>query len=80
MGDGAVTGLRLATLNTWGTRGDWAVRQPVLAAGFTELAPDLVTLQETILTNDYDQARDVLKAGYQLVHQVKPTASQTGKA
>jgi len=61
--------LRLATLNVWGTRGDWSSRRPVLADEFTRLAPDLVTLQETMVTDDYDQAGDILGPGYRLVHQ-----------
>lgn len=61
--------LRLATLNVWGTRGDWQPRRERLAAGFAELAPDLLTLQETIVTDTYDQVRDVLGDGYHLVHQ-----------
>ncbi|SDS58708.1 endonuclease/exonuclease/phosphatase family protein [Actinopolymorpha singaporensis] len=61
--------LRLATLNVWGTRGDWPPRRERLAAGFAELAPDLLTLQETIVTDTYDQVRDVLGDEYLLVHQ-----------
>ncbi len=64
-----VTRVRLATLNAWGTRGDWDARRPQLAGGLAELTPDLVTLQETIVTDAYDQARDVLGDGYHLVHQ-----------
>jgi endonuclease/exonuclease/phosphatase family metal-dependent hydrolase len=69
--DTAATGrdLRIATLNAWGTRGDWAHRRDVLADGFAALRPDLVTLQETIVTADYDQARDLLGPDYRLVHQ-----------
>ena len=37
--------------------------------GFVDLAPDLLTLQETIVTDTYDQVRDVLGDGYHLVHQ-----------
>jgi len=66
---GASTGLRLATLNMWGVRGDWNARRPVLSAGLADLAPDLLTLQEVIVTADYDQARDVLGDDYHLVHQ-----------
>jgi hypothetical protein len=61
--------VRLATLNTWGVRGDWPARRAVLAREFARLAPDLITLQETILTPSYDQARDVLGGGYHVVHQ-----------
>jgi hypothetical protein len=33
--------LRVATLNLWGQRGDWAARRRVLAAGFARLNADL---------------------------------------
>jgi len=61
--------VRIVTLNTWGTRGDWAARRPVLARGLAELAPDVVTLQEVIRTDAYDMARDVLGDGWSIVHQ-----------
>lgn len=62
-------GLRIASLNMWGTRGDWPARRATFAEGFQRLAPDLLTLQETILTDPYDQARDLLGEGYLLIHQ-----------
>jgi endonuclease/exonuclease/phosphatase family metal-dependent hydrolase len=64
-----VTDLRIATLNTWGTRGDWEARRPTLQRGFQALSPDLITLQETIVTDGYDQAREILGDGYHLIHQ-----------
>ena len=63
------TGARLATLNCWGTRGNWDARQPVLTAGFAGSAADILTLQETMVTDGYDQARETLGDGYHLVHQ-----------
>jgi len=53
----------------WGLHGDWASRRPGMVAGFAELAPDLLTLQEAVVEADYDQPADVLDEGYQLVHQ-----------
>ncbi|MEU8610600.1 endonuclease/exonuclease/phosphatase family protein [Actinoplanes sp. NPDC048791] len=64
-----VTNLRIATLNTWGTRGDWKARRPILQRGFEALSPDLITLQETIVTDGYDQAREILSLAYHLIHQ-----------
>jgi endonuclease/exonuclease/phosphatase family metal-dependent hydrolase len=61
--------MRVATVNVWNTGEDWARRRAVLAAGFATMAPDLVTLQETIVTDGYDQAREIVGAGYELVHQ-----------
>src|SRR5579875_803595 len=45
----AVPALRVGTLNTWGTRGGWASRLPVLRRGFADMGADLLTLQETML-------------------------------
>jgi endonuclease/exonuclease/phosphatase family metal-dependent hydrolase len=61
--------MRVATLNTWGMRGDWAARLPVFRAGFGALDADIVTLQETILTGDADQAAQMLGPEYHLAHQ-----------
>lgn len=59
--------MRVATLNVWGVRGLWEQRREVLRTGFAALAPDLVALQETIRTDGYDQARELLP-GHHLVH------------
>jgi endonuclease/exonuclease/phosphatase family metal-dependent hydrolase len=61
--------MRLVTLNTWGMRGDWAARLPVFRGGFQALDADVVTLQETILTNAVDQAAQLLGPEYVLVQQ-----------
>jgi endonuclease/exonuclease/phosphatase family metal-dependent hydrolase len=61
--------MRLLTFNTWGMRGDWAARLPVFREGFRALDPDVVTLQETILTDGVDQAADMLGPGYHLAQQ-----------
>jgi endonuclease/exonuclease/phosphatase family metal-dependent hydrolase len=63
------TRVRVATLNIWGTRGDWSRRRPMLRDGLASLDAGLITLQETIVTGDYDQAADVLPDDYHLVHQ-----------
>src|SRR3954454_14936830 len=51
-----LSALTLATLNVWGIRGDWPARRGILSREFADIAPDLITLQETIVTADYDQA------------------------
>ncbi len=61
--------MRLVTLNTWGTRGDWPSRLKVFQDGFAELAADVITLQETILTGEIDQAAAMLGPGYHLAQQ-----------
>jgi hypothetical protein len=51
--------VRVLTLNLWGTRGDWNARRDVLRRGLEMLEPDLVAFQEAVLTDAYDQARDL---------------------
>lgn len=63
--------LRVATLNVWGVRGDWPRRRDMLRTGFRDVAADIVAVQESIVTDDYDQVRDVLGDGYHLVHSVR---------
>jgi hypothetical protein len=46
-------------------RGDWPSRRPVLRDGLLALNADLLTLQETIAANGYDQAADILDSRYQ---------------
>ena len=61
--------MRIVTLNTWGTRGDWPARLKVFQDGFAELGADVITLQETILTGEVDQAAAMLGPGYHLAQQ-----------
>lgn len=65
-GDGR--SLRVLTCNIYNTSADWELRRPVLINAIRQLSPDLIALQETVLTSGYDQARDVLGDGYQLVN------------
>jgi endonuclease/exonuclease/phosphatase family metal-dependent hydrolase len=61
--------MRLISMNIWGVRGDWAARRGVLAAGLRELNPDLLSLQETIVRDDYDQVRELVGEEFHLAHQ-----------
>jgi endonuclease/exonuclease/phosphatase family metal-dependent hydrolase len=61
--------MRFATLNVWGTRGDWSARRPVLRDGFRQLDADVVTLQETIVTADSDQSAEILGSAYHRAQQ-----------
>ena len=61
--------MRFLTLNTWGMRGDWAARSAVFREGLRALDPDIVTLQETILSDRANQAADLLGPGYHLAQQ-----------
>lgn len=60
--------VRLATLNVFGLTGNWPDRLVALQNGFVALDADLVTLQETILTEELDQAAAILGPGFQLAH------------
>jgi len=46
--------IRVATLNLWGRWGAWEDRRSVIIDGFKALEPDLVALQESIRTDQYD--------------------------
>jgi endonuclease/exonuclease/phosphatase family metal-dependent hydrolase len=61
--------LRVATLNVWGRHGDWPRRRALLRTGFEALQPDVVALQEAVVTEDYDQVADVFGADLHRVHQ-----------
>ena len=63
--------LRVLTLNLWGTSGDWPARRRALTVGLADLQPDLVALQESLVDETYDQARDLLDTEYHLVHQAR---------
>ena len=60
--------VRLLTYNIFGRRARWEDRRRVLIEGLDRLRPDLVTLQETILTDAYDQAADILGSDFHVVH------------
>jgi endonuclease/exonuclease/phosphatase family metal-dependent hydrolase len=60
--------LRVATLNLWGIRGDWNARRTALMHGFRQLNPDIIAFEESIVTDEYDQVRDLLNSDYHVVH------------
>jgi endonuclease/exonuclease/phosphatase family metal-dependent hydrolase len=70
--------VRVATLNLWGRRGGWEERQRVLAGGFRKLKPDLVSFQEAIVRDGYDQVEDILGPGYHLAHQTEREYTRGG--
>ena len=70
--------LRVATLNIWGRHGDWPRRRELLRAGFEELQPDLVALQETIVSGDDDQVADAFGTDLHVVHQGRRGADGVG--
>jgi endonuclease/exonuclease/phosphatase family metal-dependent hydrolase len=64
-----VNQIRVATQNVWRFHGDWGSRRAVLRAGFQRLRPDIVGLQEAIVTQDDDQPRDLLGPDFHFAHQ-----------
>jgi endonuclease/exonuclease/phosphatase family metal-dependent hydrolase len=61
--------LRVLQLNLFARHGEWERRRDVLRAGLRTLQPDLLTLQEVVTEEDYDQALDLLGPTYHVVHQ-----------
>lgn len=61
--------MHVVTLNLWGQRGSWEDRRSILIEGLRGLRPDLVALQESIVTLEYDQVDDLLGSTYQIIHQ-----------
>jgi endonuclease/exonuclease/phosphatase family metal-dependent hydrolase len=61
--------LRVLTMNLFGQQGDWPARREVLVAGLRALRPDLVAFQEPVVSNDYDQVRDLLGPTWHIAHQ-----------
>jgi hypothetical protein len=47
--------LRVLQLNVFARHGDWECRGDVLRAGLKSLQSDLLTLQEVVTEEDYDQ-------------------------
>ena len=60
--------IRLYTHNVFGPDDNWKRRGAALRAGIAELAPDLLMLQETVVTGTYDQTDDILRERYHVAH------------
>lgn len=50
----------------------------MLREGFRKLSPDVVTFQESVVTDDYDQVADILGPEYHVVHQGGRSADGAG--
>jgi endonuclease/exonuclease/phosphatase family metal-dependent hydrolase len=73
--------LRVMTLNLLSPdQGDWERRRPVLRAGLAEVRPHVIALQETVWGNGYDQAADLLGAGYHVARHSGRSADAVGAA
>src|SRR5687768_9953902 len=60
--------LRVMTYNVYGVAAHWEQRRSVLADGFRQLSPDVLALQETVLTDSFHQAPDLLGGDYKVVN------------
>lgn len=61
--------MRFLTFNTWGTRGEWEEREARFRDRVEQLAPDIITLQETVRTPEFHQARRLLGDEFHLAEQ-----------
>lgn len=59
---------RVLTLNLWGRHGSWSRRRRALVGRLSELRPDLVAFQESVVTSRYDQVIDLLGNQYYVSH------------
>jgi endonuclease/exonuclease/phosphatase family metal-dependent hydrolase len=60
--------LRVLTCNVFAHHADWPKRLNVLQDAFRALDPDIVCLQETMVSDGDDQARDILGPDYHIIH------------
>jgi exonuclease III len=60
--------MRVVTQNLLGHHQDWPRRRPAVTSWFRRLDPDLVLLQEAVVTDDHDQVTEVLGDGYHITH------------
>lgn len=70
--------MRVLTYNVLGRHGDWPARRAVMRPALRECAPDLAVLQETVVTDDYDQVADLFGADYHVEHQTGRTGDGVG--
>jgi endonuclease/exonuclease/phosphatase family metal-dependent hydrolase len=60
--------LRVITANVFAHHANWPDRRSVLRDAFRALDPDIVCLQETVVADGADQARDILGSDYDIIH------------
>ena len=70
--------MRVLTQNVWGHAGDWPARRRVVREGLASLAPDLVSFQEAIVQDDYDQVVDILGPGFHVFHATRRGPDRAG--
>jgi exonuclease III len=60
--------MRVVTQNLLGHHMDWPRRRTAVTNWFQRLNPDVLTLQEAVVTGDVDQVTEVVGDGYHLTH------------
>ena len=65
------TTIRAATVNLFARHGNWARRREALRASLRALDADVLALQEAVVDDSADTARDLLGDGYHLAHQTR---------
>lgn len=70
--------IQVLTHNIFCRHGQWERRRPLLIDGIRSLNPDLMTFQETIVTDDYDQVADIVDDGYHIAHSSERHGDGTG--
>ena len=63
--------VRLLTMNLWARQDGWDTRSRLLRDLVTELDPDLLTLQETVVGDGDDQVRELVGDDVEIVHSTR---------
>lgn len=72
--------MRVITQTLYGDSGDGAARRSVLVNGLSALQPNLVALQEAIVSAEYDQVTDLLGPDFYVAHQTERGANGSGSS
>ena len=70
--------MRVLTMNVFAHHREWEARRPILVDGMSRMAPDIALLQEILVTDGYDQARDILGEAFAYHHQAGRSADGVG--
>ncbi|WP_193608650.1 endonuclease/exonuclease/phosphatase family protein [Nocardioides lijunqiniae] len=70
--------MRVVTMNIWARHGDWDARRTLLRDTLQQLSPDIVALQETVVTDRYDQVVDLLGTDLHVTHQWRRESDGSG--
>jgi endonuclease/exonuclease/phosphatase family metal-dependent hydrolase len=60
--------MRVVTQNLFGHHMDWPRRRSAVTSWLRQLNPDLLALQEAVVTDDYDQVTEIVGDGYHVAH------------